>query len=315
MGNQPRRHHFVPQFYLAGFTETGSADGDLYVFDQKQRKRWKSSPKDSAFQRDFHAIDAGPGGDPMIVERALSTLEGKWSTVLRQVIERQALPEDESFGDLMVFVAFMAVRVRRIRETLSKFVDETSKKEIIATFATEKGQASFREFMERQGHSLSDEEFNQLVAFGLSGQFDVDYEQTWHVQQIVEMATSLAPVLSLRQWVLWPVEPGAPDLICSDSPVTPTWMVPVRGPYSPAFGTWNTIVSVPLSRRVALASLMEARLPAKRLDRTNVAIINSATGRYANQLYAPKADFVWATKSHEVGNADDLFATLAGELH
>lgn len=313
MGDQPRRHHFVPQFYLAGFTETGSADGDLYVFDQKQRKRWKSSPKGSAFQRDFHAIDAGPGGDTMIVEKALSTLEGKWSTVLRQGIERQALPEGELLGDLMVFVAFMAVRVRRIREVLSKFVDQTSKKEIFATFATEKGRTSFREFMGRQGQSLSDEEFNQLVAFGLSGQFDIDYEQTWHVQQIVEMAISLAPILSLRQWVLWTVEPDAPDLICSDSPVTPTWMVPVRGPYSPAFGTPNTIVSVPLNRRMALVSMKETKLPENQLNRDNVAIINSATGRHANQLYAASPDFVWATKSHKVGNADDLFAALGGE--
>jgi hypothetical protein len=313
MGDQPRRHHFVPQFYLAGFTKTASTDGGLYVLDQKQLRTWKSSPKQAAHQRDFHAIDAGPSGDPMAVEKALSTLEGQWSSVVRRVIQDQTIPKDEAFGDLMVFVAFMAVRVKRIREVLSGFIDRVSKAEVFATLATEEGRASFRQVIESQGQKLSDEEFEQLIAFCQSGQFDVDYEQTWHVQKIIEMSATLAPVLSQRIWALWIAEVDSPDLICSESPVAPTWYLPVRGPYSPAFGTPNTIVSIPLNRRVALVSMIESQLPNKRLDRAGVAAVNSATGMYANQLYSAEADFVWAMSDHQVGNVNDLLTSLRGK--
>lgn len=255
MRNQPRRHHFVPQFYLAGFTETDSNEGDLYVLDQRQLKTWKNTPKQTAFQR---AIDAGPGGDPMGIEKSLSDLEGVWATAIRQVVQQQALPTDRSFADLMIFVAFMAVRVKRFREILSDFVDRASKAEIRANLASEEGRASFRKVIEAQGRSLSDEEFNQVVAFGLSGQFDVEFDRTWHVRQMIETALALAPSLSLRKWVLWTSEDGAPDLICSDSPVAPSWATQVSGPYSPAFGTPTTIVSVPLNRRMAIASMLEA---------------------------------------------------------
>lgn len=252
MADQPRKHHTVPQFYLAGFTKTDSKDGNLYVIDKSQRKTWKSTPRKTAHKRDFHAIEAKPGGDPMIFEKTLATFEARWSTVVRQVLQTEEIPEDESFGDLMMFVACMAVRVTRIRGIQSDFVDRVSKAEIYAAFATEEGRANFRRVIEGDGDKFSDEEFQQMVDFGLSGNFDVDFEQTWHVQQMLQSMLYLAPKLSLRKWVLWIAEDDAPDLICSDSPVAPTRANPVNGPYSPAFGTPNTIVSIPLDRRVAL---------------------------------------------------------------
>ena len=45
MAGQPRKHHYVPQFYLAGFTENDSKDGQLFVLDKEQRKTWAKTPK------------------------------------------------------------------------------------------------------------------------------------------------------------------------------------------------------------------------------------------------------------------------------
>jgi hypothetical protein len=41
---EPRANHFVPQCWLAGFTETGQKDGRLWVTDLKRRKQWQTSP-------------------------------------------------------------------------------------------------------------------------------------------------------------------------------------------------------------------------------------------------------------------------------
>lgn len=311
MGSAPRHHHFVPQFYLSGFSVANSADGDLYVCDQQQVKSWKSSPKQAAHQRDFYAIDAGPDGDAMAVEKALSVLESRWSIIVRDVIQQRTIPDGESFGDLMMFIALMAVRVKRIRKVLSDFTDRVSKAEIFAICSTEEGRAHFRNFLVEQGFTVSDEEFEDLISYGRSGCFSVDFEKTWHIQQIIQMASYLGPILSLRKWVLWPVEDTAPDLICSDSPVAPTWVVPTAG--SPAFGTPNTIVSIPLNRRLALVSLLEVQLPAKLLDREAVAALNSATGMYATQLYSSNPDFAWSMRNNSVGYWKDLEAALRNQ--
>jgi len=297
MSGQPRKHHYVPQFYLAGFTKNDSKVGQLFVLDKEQKKTWTSTPKGTAHKRDFHAIEPTPGGDPMAVEKALSQVEGQWSTALATVIDKQALPEDESFGDLMMFMAFMAVRVVRIRDILSDFIDRVSKAEIQLMLATRQGQEHFRQTLAELGHEMSDDEFERLVSFGKSDDYDVNYERTWHVQEMVRMAVILAPLLSLRKWCLWIADEAAPDLICSDSPVAPTWAVPMPGPMSPAFGTPYTIVSVPLNRRIALVSMIEEELPATSLDRNGVAAVNSMTAMYANQLYSSDPDFVWITES------------------
>ena len=281
-------------------------DDDLFVLDKERLKTWRSAPKDTAHKRDFHAVDAAPGDDPMAVERALSQLEGKWASTLRTITKAEKLPDDELFADLMTFVAFMAVRVLRVRNHISDFIDRVMKSQIQLTLATSEGRARFRKDLEEAGRTLTDEEFDGLIRFAQQGEYDVNFEQTWHVQELVRMACVLAPLLSLRKWCLWVAEDSAPDLICSDSPVAPTWVVPMPGPLPPALGTPNTVVSIPLNRRIALVSMIEEQLPERRLDRTGVAVVNSMTGLYANQLYSADSDFVWVTKDHRVGSAADL---------
>lgn len=310
MAGQPRKHHYVPQFYLAGFTKDDSKEGRLYVLDKEQRKSWSSTPKGTAHKRDFHKIEGESGIDPMSVEKSLSQLEGQWSASLTTVIEKRSLPEDEVFADLMVFVAFMAVRVLRIRDVLSDLIDRVSRAEIQLMLATQEGQEHFRSTLAELGHEVSDEDFEQLVAFGKSDDYAVNYEQTWHVQEMIHMAATLAPLLSLRKWQLWIADETAPDLICSDSPVAPTWAVPMPGPVSPAFGTPNTIVSVPLNRRMAMVSMIEEELPASTLDREGVAAVNSMTAMYANQLYSSEEDFVWTMKDSRVGDSAQLLDAL-----
>ena len=123
MAKQPRHHHFVPQFYLGGFAATVSARESLHVVDIEKGKQWPSTPKDSAHERDYHAVDLGSGQDPMVIEKKLAECEGKWALALRNTIEQKMLPEGDLLGDLLAFVAFMAVRIPRFRNQVTDFED------------------------------------------------------------------------------------------------------------------------------------------------------------------------------------------------
>lgn len=310
MTSQPRKHHYVPQFYLAGFTLDDSKDGRLFVLDKEKRRTWTSTPKGTAHQRDFYAVDHSVGGDRMAVEKALAHWEAKWSAAVSVTIANESLPNDDSLADLMMFVAFMAVRVNRVRDVISTAIDGVLKELINLSLASKNGQERFRQILLDSGHELSDDDFERLVSFGESGEYSVNFEQTWHVQNMLYMGALLAPLLSLRKWRLWIADNSSPDLICSDSPVAATWATPTTGPMPPGFGTPNTIVSLPLSRRMALVSLIEDYLPAVPLDRVGVAIINSMTAMYANQIYSPASDFVISIADHQVGNTAELLKAL-----
>jgi hypothetical protein len=144
----------------------------------------------------------------------------------------------------------------------------------------------------------------------VAGHFEFDFEPTWYVEQMLWMSERLAPILAQRKWHIWQVASNAPDLICSDRPVAPTWLQEQSGPLPPSFGTPDTIVSMPLNRRLAIVSLLEKEIGPMTLDRDGVAVVNSMTALYANQLYSSAENFVWLTNDGHVKEADDLLVAL-----
>ena len=304
MAKQPRRHHYVPQFYLAGFTATGTSNGTLHVFDREQQKSWPSTPRATAHARDYHAVDLGSGQDPMFVEKTMAVCEGKWATVLKAVVESRTLPQDDSLGDLLAFVAFLAVRVPRIRNQVADFIDRASKAELRSTFGTPEGRDRFRAVIAQHCQTLPESErlkierilrddpnLTDMADYVNSDRYTVSYDQTWDVHTMVQMAITLLPVFGQRQWAIWPVAPDATSLICSDAPVSLTWTQEVAGPYPPGFGLPNTLITVPLNARMVLASTFEP-LKAVTLDQARVAQVNSRTGMFANQLFSHEDRFV-----------------------
>jgi Protein of unknown function (DUF4238) len=72
----PRRHHYVPKFLLAGFTLSGSPDDGLWAHSVTEpRDPHRATPSAAGFERDFYRV--GAGDDPAAVERLLGDFETK----------------------------------------------------------------------------------------------------------------------------------------------------------------------------------------------------------------------------------------------
>ncbi|MHB1033717.1 MAG: DUF4238 domain-containing protein [Pirellulales bacterium] len=321
MAKQPRKHHYVPQFYLAGFTREDSNDGTLHVLDLAKKMQRRSTPKNTAHQRDFYAVHLAGGHDPMCVEKCLSQPEGKQSVVLRRICQDKALPRnhEEAFAELLGFVAFTATRVPPMRAMFLEAMDRISKAELRATFATEAGREVFRRRAEAQIATLGpkdrafarrllddDPGLEQFAALVNSERYEVSVDQTWLVQQALRNAIELRSVLSRRKWSLGVVQDDAPDLVCSDSPVCLTWSTLGNGPHSPGFGLLNTFLTLPLNRRLALASAFEELPAAHALSTADVAEINARTMECARQVFSSEPDFVWKTEDGSMGRFPDL---------
>lgn len=309
--NQPIKHHYVPQFYLAGFTQAGLKNADLHVFDQSLGRSWRSTPKGAGFKKNFHRIANSTNGDEMAIEKKLADFEGRWAVVLKEMIDSKQLPEGDAFEELMMFVAFMAARVPSIRNKISEFMSDIHRSMLQLWCASDAGKASLRQTIESSGTTMDDDEFAKLLDFGRSGDYEISIEQTFCIKQIFEIAIPLTGMLSKRHWQLWSIAGEAPDMICSDCPVAASWIIPAQSQLlSPGFGVEQTIVSVPLHRRLALVGVFEEGLPESKLDAKGVAAINSMTGCHANQIYSSESDFIWMTRQHEIGNATDLLRQL-----
>src|SRR5262245_27824707 len=116
MADVARKHHYLPQFYLAAFTNTGTKDGSLTVFDNLERRTWHTKPREVAHQRDFYRVDL-PGVEPDALEKTFADLESQAAEVLCQIHLKKQLPEgDDDFNTWLNFGSLMMVRVPALRD-------------------------------------------------------------------------------------------------------------------------------------------------------------------------------------------------------
>ena len=75
--SEPRQHHLLPEFYLAGFTDTGTRDGMLHVSDYRRSRRYRVRPGQAARERDFYRIEV-PGEDRNVIEKDYRAWRANW---------------------------------------------------------------------------------------------------------------------------------------------------------------------------------------------------------------------------------------------
>jgi hypothetical protein len=311
--NAPREHHYVPRFYLAGFTKSGRKDGLLYVLDKRKRKSWGPvTPSYVAKATDFYKIDGPQDTDPATIETALSEIESQCAPVIFNIVQQKQLPSGAEFDIFLNFVALMASRVPAIRGAISAGVDELLKHVVRTMLSTEEGQRRFAQACTAGGGQadMSDDELKAMKTFADSDEYSVNMDQNWHIGMMLQLGARLVPALAERKWSIWIANDNAPDLICSDRPACLTWCIPEPGPLPPAFLLPNTAVIMPINRRVVVSGRLEEQPPRSFLDKHDVAIVNRSVLEYACQVYSSEAEFEWAMTDELIGNATGLLDML-----
>jgi hypothetical protein len=306
--NRPRKSHYLPKFYLAGFTRSGEAGGDLFVFDRATGREWKSSPANTATEKDFYAVDLGPTEDPDVVEKCLAMVESECSRVVRGIVEHEKLPTAvEDFNWFLNFVALMVARTPRMRKLVTSVVDRATKADFRDLFASPEGWSRFKETLAGLGHVVPDDQYEGFKQLADGEEYDVDLDQTSHVQMMVkQMMDALLPALAQRSWSLGVADDHAPDLVCSDAPVSvwPTKDADLTQPIT--LLTPKTVLSFPLTRRLVAIARYERRGPVLRVIPRGVAMFNTWTLSAARQVISPAPDFEYLGPGGIVCGKEDL---------
>lgn len=312
MNNRPRKHRYVPAFYLAGFTETGSRTDRLFVFDQGQIKSWPSTPENSAHQRDFYSVDLGPEVDPAHFEsKVLAKAEDEFSRVIRESVSQQTLPTGADFNALMNFVAVTMARTPRIRQLTNQVTELLLKKIVLEKVASEEGWKELRQCCTEAGVDLTGpgaaDEFRDFI---LSMQYSIDLDQTSHVKFLVDSVTKALPLLHERNWSLAFASPGMPDFVCSDAPVS---LVPSDGFVESDevhLANRHTLLMLPLTRRVALFGSYQKRPTTFRINEFGLLQLNSRTINGARHVFSPHSDFEYLGAQRQRVRRADLERVL-----
>ncbi len=318
MADVARKHHFIPEFFLANFTPSGTKDDFLCVTDMKERKGYSTKPRNAGFQKDFYRMDVD-GAPPDIFERIFGQLEGCAAPAVRHVLEQRALPPHPGFDHLMELIGLLMVRVPATWERVRRAVDQTMKAAFRPYFSDPEAVRGLIEKMRLEGAPLpegvdyDEVDHEGLVSFVQNEDlYTLSVDKEWLLGQMIEASAHAQTMLFERNWTILVAEGDAGEFICSDAPVCLTWSDPNRQDRVPRLFEHHTEVTVPLGKGVALRGRYESGQPdVVRCDRRASAQLNTRTISSGDRfVYSSGKDFPWERNDGSIGNWDDLISDV-----
>ncbi len=306
---QARRHHFVSECLLAGFTESGSADDVLWVHDLQRRHIRRQRPKEVAHERDWNLV-AISGEHPQMVEDAYSDLESRAAPVIRRIEAQHELPSGEQLRDLLGFVAHLVTRGRHHRGWLRYATNRMNKLHLEMVAGTPEQLSETTERLRADAVDVGALDHDRVREIIDSDKYRIEPNQTWLVAHAVVDAERIFSLLRERHWGLL-VAHGTDRFICSDKPVT---LMPVAPGGSVGWATRNSAAIVPLSKSVVLTGTYEPLTwaPVRTMSqREHVAFTNRMTISNTGFAYSAEKEFVWTNDDGRIANASEWLATAA----
>lgn len=284
-----RRHHFVPACYLASFTSAGDRDSTFHAVDLTTGAARPTTPNNEGWRRGFYNVDVD-GEDLELVENAFAEIEGHIAPILQQVARAQRLPQaDEQVGSLLYFMALQLARTPRMRDGFSKMNDTLMRQVLRASAETEKAfEASLAAFCEDTRRGVEGLTREDVLEAAEKGRFD--YDQTTHMQTMLEVAEGMFPFFTARSWSILASPPLHPEFITSDCPVT---AFPLAGsepwPGPVGVGLRHVAIIFPVSPRTAMFGVAGPAASVVDVPSSTIAAINGALCMAADR-------FVWARR-------------------
>ena len=131
---------------------------------------------------------------------------------------------------------------------------------------------------------LGELSFEAAQKFIWGDEFAISMGQNFKFRLLTNMMEMSETLLSARNWSVVPAADDAPDIICSDNPLTLQWAEPVAQALAPALGMRRTIAMFPLSRRLALCGVFECFATAAVLSAKDVGVLNAHTALHAKRF-------------------------------
>jgi hypothetical protein len=294
-----RQHHYIPQFYLKGFTYNRRKP-KLFCFDFKTRKAFDTPPVNIAVERDFNRVDI-PGHAIDALEKGFAAEETILSAALARIIEQRSIAEPEDRSALFHLMSVLATKHPAMRENMRSFHEEISRRMLDVLVSSR----DIWEHQTQKAHEagfLKDKPvltFDAFKEFARRGDFRIEVATEAHLAREFAMRETVYPYLASRKWILVFAPPESAGFITSDHPVSLSWSDPKMraAVLPPGFDSEQSQVLFPISREMAMLGAFKIEEAGWEADEDLVAKINGSTMYHATrQIYASSGRFSYILK-------------------
>lgn len=245
MQNQPKRHHYISQFFLKYFSQDGI---NLWVFDRLKKEYRLQGIKQTAFENKFYTYTVK--GKEENLENLFGIIEGLAKPILDKLIRKTEITMQEK-ADFSMFLATLRVRIPDFKKWTEEGGEKMYKKINEFTFSN-------REYIEamikKSGKEINKKQIDELVEFATDGsRYDVKFPPGYWIKTMLRLSLDVANIFIDSNWDIYHFDRRY-ALITSDNPVV---LVPPKS-YDPFWGfgllTPGTVKAVSLSSNVCLVA-------------------------------------------------------------
>lgn len=215
--NLPKKHHYIPQFYLKKFSNDGE---HLFVLDklaeQQNRFRYQSITS-IAFEKHLYAYKIKNGNNETL-EDMFAQIEGRAATIIEKIENKQDITSQDK-NDFSLFLSFLWIRTpyskNKFKLSTQELYEKTARKMIAMT-----PKENIKEFLINKGKILTDKEIDDLVDFGINekrSKVSVSVPQNYWIKQMLRLGFKISPALEIADWE-FRIAKNAFAFITSDNP-------------------------------------------------------------------------------------------------
>lgn len=288
--NLPKRHHYIPQFYLKGF----STDKEhLFVLDkiseENNRIRYQNT-ESIAFENNLYSYRA-KGNEKETLESAFGQLEGLASEIIRKIGNKEELSSQER-SDFALFISFLWIRTPFSKNEFEKITKELYEKTARMSMAI-RPKKDIKNFFKQRGEELTDQQIVDMVDFATDkkrSKVKVDVPQEYWLKQMLNMGLEISPALEIADWEFKIAErPFA--FVTSDNPFLLLPSKPVHPFEGVGLLTPGAKKIIPLTSKICLI-IHEPQKDPKTIyttvDKNFIRKINDWTVKYSKRfVYSP----------------------------
>ncbi len=212
----PRMHHYLPRFYLNGFSQKNK----LTVIDFESDKTFVASPQNVAKVRDFYAFESITSAivDYSVETELFQAIDSDAAGVITKINETCCIPTGHDWEALCWFIASLEVRVPRFRQIIYEFEQYKTDVEINSLFGTPESFDSFKKSYETgTGESLG-VSYDEVKEIMESSGVLVQIDRNSYIEAMLKLMPSIYDIASKMTPHLLVVSQKA-HFVTSDSPV------------------------------------------------------------------------------------------------
>lgn len=275
--SEPRKHHIIPAFYLAGFTATGLKNAPLQIMDFRRQHRYTSTPLGAYRQTDFYRAEE-PGYDPNEIEKRLGQIESAVATAA-QLAGTGHVPTADEVRNLITLACLMWVRSRGGRRAIQRAARAGLAQRIREGAFTSEQWERVRQSELRNGARAEDvPALDEAAAKLASREWYPQAPQVITVGVIPELTARLTEQLLKRDWSLHVTDPAVSGgFITSDHPLAWGHLEAVLAGEVASLADPTCEITFPVNRRAALVSYPKAPRATMKATVEIVARLNSRT--------------------------------------